>query len=43
MSEPVMAAQAPIGMDVDAGNTHWFCTRKHSAHQPLCDGSHKKL
>jgi CDGSH-type Zn-finger protein len=41
MSEPVIAAKAPIGVDVEAGNTYWWCTCGRSAKQPFCDGSHK--
>jgi CDGSH-type Zn-finger protein len=41
MSERVMAAKAPIGVDVDAGKTYWWCACGRSARQPFCDGSHK--
>lgn len=41
MSEPVVAAKAPIGVDVEAGKTYWWCTCGRSAKQPFCDGSHK--
>jgi CDGSH-type Zn-finger protein len=41
MSEPVIAAKAPIGVDVEAGKTYWWCTCGRSAKQPFCDGSHK--
>lgn len=41
MSEPVMAAKAPIGVDIEAGKTYWWCACGKSAKQPFCDGSHK--
>jgi hypothetical protein len=41
MSEPVVAAKAPIGVAVDAGKSYWWCTCGRSAKQPFCDGSHK--
>ena len=41
MSEPVMAAKAPIGVDVAAGKTYWWCACGRSKTQPFCDGSHK--
>ena len=41
MSEPVIAARAPIAVEVEAGKTYWWCTCGRSAKQPFCDGSHK--
>lgn len=41
MSEPVIAAKAPTGVDVEAGKTYWWCACGKSATQPFCDGSHK--
>jgi CDGSH iron-sulfur domain-containing protein 3 len=41
MSEPVRAGSAPIGVDVEAGKSYWWCTCGQSAKQPFCDGSHK--
>jgi CDGSH-type Zn-finger protein len=41
MSEPVVAAKAPIGVAVEAGKDYWWCTCGRSARQPFCDGSHK--
>ncbi len=47
MPEPIIAAKAPIAVDVEAGKTYWWCacgkSAKHSAHKPMCDGAHKKL
>jgi len=41
MSEPVIAAEAPIAVDVEAGKTYWWCACGKSKKQPFCDGSHK--
>ncbi len=41
MSEAVVAAKAPIAVDVEAGKTYWWCSCGKSAKQPFCDGSHK--
>jgi CDGSH-type Zn-finger protein len=41
MSEPVAAAKAPIGVEVESGKTYWWCACGKSATQPFCDGSHK--
>jgi CDGSH-type Zn-finger protein len=31
----------PIPIDVQAGNTYWWCRCGKSAAQPFCDGAHK--
>jgi len=31
----------PIPVDVQAGNTYWWCRCGKSAQQPFCDGAHK--
>jgi CDGSH-type Zn-finger protein len=41
VSEPIIAARAPIVVDVEAGKTYWWCACGRSAQQPFCDGSHK--
>jgi CDGSH-type Zn-finger protein len=41
MSEPVIAARAPIAVDVKAGQSYWWCSCGKSSKQPFCDGSHK--
>ena len=40
MSEPKIAAREPIGVELEAGKTYYFCTCGKSANQPFCDGSH---
>jgi CDGSH-type Zn-finger protein len=35
------AGTAPIGVDVVAGRTYWWCACGLSKQQPFCDGSHK--
>ena len=40
MSEPKIAARNPVGVELEAGD-HWWCACGLSAHQPMCDGSHK--
>lgn len=41
MADPVIAAKAPIPMDVEEGKAYFWCTCGQSSKQPLCDGSHK--
>ncbi len=41
MNEPVIAANNPIAVDVEAGKTYWWCSCGKSTRQPFCDGSHK--
>ena len=41
MADPVIAARAPIGTEVEAGKTYYWCSCGKSAKQPYCDGSHK--
>ena len=40
MSEPKIAARQPIGVELEACKTYYFCSRGESARQPFCDGSH---
>jgi len=41
MSEPEIAGNAPIPVDVEEGKTYFWCACGKSATQPFCDGSHK--
>jgi CDGSH-type Zn-finger protein len=40
MSKPVIAAKAPMPIEVEAGKTYFWCACGKSAKQPFCDGSH---
>ena len=40
MADPVRAGSAPIGVDVEAGKSYWWCSCGKSAKQPFCDGAH---
>lgn len=42
MSEAVVAAKAPIGVDLEEGKSYFWCSCGRSAKQPFCDGSHKE-
>jgi CDGSH-type Zn-finger protein len=39
-SLPNIAAREPIAVELEPGD-HWWCACGLSAHQPMCDGSHK--
>ena len=41
MTEPTVAARAPIAVDVEAGKTYYWCSCGLSATQPFCSGAHK--
>lgn len=41
MSEPVVAQQGPYPVDVEEGETYYWCACGRSDNQPFCDGSHK--
>ena len=41
MTEPVVAAKAPVKMALEAGKDYWWCACGMSQNQPFCDGSHK--
>jgi CDGSH iron-sulfur domain-containing protein 3 len=41
MTERVVAGKTPIGVDVEAGKSYWWCSCGRSQKQPFCDGSHK--
>ncbi len=39
--QPVVAQKAPFAVEVEAGETYYWCACGKSANQPYCDGSHK--
>ena len=41
MTEPVVAAKAPIKVALEAGKDYWWCSCGMSKNQPFCDGTHK--
>ena len=41
MTEPVVAARAPIKVVLEAGKDYWWCACGQSKNQPFCDGTHK--
>jgi len=41
MSTPTMAGKTPIGVEVEAGKTVYWCSCGLSKKQPFCDGSHQ--
>ena len=42
MSEtPIIAKRGPFPVEVEAGNSYFWCACGKSANQPFCDGSHK--
>ena len=42
MTQPVRAGDTPLGIEVEAGKSYWWCRCGKSAKQPFCDGSHKE-
>lgn len=41
MAEPVIAQREPLRVDVEEGETYWWCACGRSRTQPFCDGSHE--
>ena len=41
MTDPVVAQDSPIEVEVTAGKTYFWCSCGKSSKQPFCDGSHK--
>ena len=41
MTDPVIAQKSPLPVDVQEGQTYYWCSCGKSATQPFCDGSHK--
>jgi CDGSH-type Zn-finger protein len=40
-AQPEIGGRAPLGVDVEAGKSYWWCACGRSKSQPFCDGSHK--
>ena len=40
MSEAKRAGDAPIKVELEAGQTYVYCTCGQSSNQPFCDGAH---
>jgi glutamate synthase domain-containing protein 2 len=40
VSEPIIAADAPIATSLEAGQEYYWCACGRSKNQPFCDGSH---
>jgi CDGSH-type Zn-finger protein len=40
MSNPVIANNLPLEVNLTAGEDYYFCACGHSKNQPFCDGSH---
>ena len=41
MNQPTIAQKAPCAVEVEAGQTYYWCSCGLSKGQPFCDGSHK--
>ncbi len=41
MPEATIAGKAPIEIELEKGNSYYWCSCGLSKKQPLCDGSHK--
>ena len=39
--ESIIAQKAPYAVEVEAGETYYWCRCGRSNNQPFCDGSHK--
>ncbi|HLB96789.1 MAG TPA: CDGSH iron-sulfur domain-containing protein, partial [Acetobacteraceae bacterium] len=39
--QPVCAQKSPFKIDVEAGQSYWWCACGKSGAQPFCDGSHQ--
>lgn len=41
MTEPISPQKAPYTVEVEAGNSYYWCSCGKSKNQPYCDGSHQ--
>lgn len=41
MDKPVIARKAPYAVEVENGESYYWCSCGRSKKQPFCDGSHK--
>ena len=41
MSEAIIAAKEPAGVELEADKAYFWCTCGKSVKQPFCDGAHK--
>jgi CDGSH-type Zn-finger protein len=41
VTEPAIASREPYLVEVEAGETYWWCACGRSQSQPWCDGSHE--
>ncbi len=41
MTEPVIAKKSPYAVELEAGQTVYWCACGQSGTQPFCDGSHQ--
>lgn len=41
MSKPKIAAKKPVAVELQKGETYYWCTCGRSQRQPFCDGSHR--
>jgi len=39
--QPVCAQKSPFRIEVEPGQSYWWCACGKSGSQPFCDGSHK--
>lgn len=40
MGDPVIAEKRPAVLELEPGETYWWCRCGRSQSQPFCDGSH---
>jgi len=42
-ARPVVAGTGPIGVELEEGETYYFCASGRSRSQPFCDGTHARF